>query len=136
MATLNPYLTFNGNCRDAMNFYKACLGGELTLMPVSEAPIASQMPPHYKDAIMHSSLKSNGFEIMGTDMTPEALNVGNDVYLCLVCKTEEELHALHEKLSAGGKVPQPINQMWFGLIGTVVDKFGKKWVLKFDKPVA
>lgn len=134
MASLNPYLTFNGNCREAMTFYKECLGGELALMPVGETPVASQVPPHMKDSILHSTLKTGGFEIMATDMTPEAFATGNDMHLCLGCKTDEEINSLFEKLSAGGKVKQPIHQMFFGLIGTLVDKFGKSWILELDKP--
>ena len=136
MANLNPYLTFNGNCRDAMTYYKECLGGELTLMPVGESPVASQVPPHLKDAILHSTLKTASFEIMATDMTPETFVRGNDMQLCLGCKSEEELHLLFDKLAAGGKVMQPLHQMFFGLIGVVMDKFGKRWILELDKPQA
>jgi PhnB protein len=134
MAGLNPYLTFNGNCREAMHYYNECLGGELTLMPVGETPIASQLPPHMQDSILHSALKTNDFEIMATDMTPEKFTAGNDVQLCLVCKNEEELYSLFEKLSAGGKVTQPLHEMFFGIIGTVMDKFGKRWILELNKP--
>ncbi|HRI21380.1 MAG TPA: VOC family protein [Panacibacter sp.] len=134
MAKLNAYLTFNSNCREAMTFYKECLGGELTLMPVGETPVASQMPPHMKDAVLHSTLKTNDFEIMATDMVPGSFAQGNDMHLCLVCNSEEEIHTLFEKLSAGGKIQQPLNQMFFGLIGTLVDKFGKNWILELDKP--
>jgi len=136
MATLNPYLTFSGNCKEAMSYYKECIGGELTLMPVGESPIANQMPAHMKDSILHSTLKTADFEIMATDMTPESLVDGNAVHLCLVCKSDEEIHSLFEKLSAGGKVTQPINPMFFGLIGTLIDKFGKRWILELDKSQA
>jgi PhnB protein len=133
MPTLNPYLTFNGNCREAMNFYKECLGGELTMIVVGESPVASQMPPAMKDKLLHSSLKTAELEIMATDMQPEALNEGNAVHLCLVCKTEDETKSLFEKLSAGGKVKQPLHEMFFGLIGTLTDKFGKCWILECNK---
>ena len=71
---------------------------------------------------------------MGTDMKPEPLKPGNDVHLCLVCNSEEEIHSLFEKLSAGGRVLQPVSPMFFGLIGTLQDKFGKRWVLEMNKP--
>lgn len=132
MADLIPYLTFNSNCREAMNFYKECLGGELILMPVSETPVAEQMPPHMKDAILHSSLKSGNFEIMATDMSPQKFLTGNDMHLCLVCKSTAELHSLFEKLSVGGKVSQPLHEMFFGMIGTLQDKFGKSWILELN----
>jgi len=130
MATLNPYLTFDGNCREAMNFYKECLGGELLLTVVKDSPIADQMPPKYKDQILHSSLKTSELELMATDMQPETLVEGNSNHLCLVCKTEEELNRLWGALSAGGKINQPLHKMFFGWIGTFTDKFGKRWILE------
>src|ERR1700704_960387 len=104
MATLNPYLTFNGNCKEAMNFYNEIFGGELSLMTAGESPAASQMPPKYHDSILHSSLKTGDFEIMATDMVPGVFTEGNTVHLSLICKTENEIHSLFDKLSAGGKV--------------------------------
>ncbi|MEP7373948.1 MAG: VOC family protein [Chitinophagaceae bacterium] len=133
MPTLNPYLTFSGNCREAMNFYKECLGGELLLTVVGESPVASQVPPSIKDHILHSSLKTDDLEIMATDMQHETITEGNAVHMCLICKTEEETKSLFEKLSAGGKVKQPLHAMFFGLIGTLNDKFGKSWILECDK---
>jgi PhnB protein len=132
MPTLNPYLTFTGNCREAMTFYKECLGGELSLMVVAESPVADQMPLQYKDQILHASLKKDGLEIMASDMQPEKIIEGNAVHLCLGCKTEEETRKLYDKLSAGGKSNQPIHEMFFGLIGVLTDKFGKRWMLVSD----
>jgi PhnB protein len=134
MAKLNPYLTFNGNCREAMNFYKEIFGGELSLMTGGESPAASQMPPQYHNAILHSSLKTVDFEIMATDMVPDKFNEGNTVHLSLICKTEKELHSLFEKLSADAKISQPVDQMFFGLMGTLTDKFAKSWLLVFETP--
>ena len=63
MAQLNAYLHFSGDCREAMNFYKACLGGELNLMVVGDSPMAAQMPPGAKNNIMHALLKSGSISI-------------------------------------------------------------------------
>ena len=133
MPRLNPYLTFNGNCKEAMNFYKEQLGGELTLTIVGESHVADHVPPAIKDQILHALLKTDGFELMATDMRPEELAIGNDVQLCLICKTEEETRDLFDKLSAGGKVNQALHEMFFGLIGALTDKFGKRWLLECDK---
>ena len=134
MPNLNPYLTFNGNCREAMTFYKECLGGELTLMVVGESPVADQMPPQFKDQILHSSLKTKDMEFMGSDMQPEKLLDGNAVHLCLNCNTEEETRSLYDKLAEGGKARQPVHEMFFGLIGALTDKFGKQWMVVCNKP--
>lgn len=62
MKSINVYLGFGGKCREAMNFYKECLGGgELELQSVSESPVADQMPPDFdKDQILHSTLVKDG----------------------------------------------------------------------------
>ena len=133
MKVINAYLTFDGNCREAMNFYKECLGGQLDFIVVGESPVANQMPPQFKDQILHSSLKTGELEIMATDMQPEKLIQGNADHLCLVFKKENEMRTLFDKLSAEGKVNQPINMMFFGLIGALTDKFGKRWILECDK---
>jgi len=112
-----------------MTFYKDCLGGELTLMVVGESPVAEQMPPQFKDQILHSSLKTKDMEFMGSDMQPEKLAEGNAVHMCLTCKTEEETRSLYDKLAAGGKARQPVHEMFFGLIGALTDKFGKQWMV-------
>ena len=133
MAKLNPYLTFNGNCREAMDFYKESLGGELSFIVVGESPVANQVPPSMKNHILHSSLKTDDLEIMATDMQPESLNEGNAVHMCLIFKNEEETRSLFDKLSVGGKVKQPLHEMFFGLIGALTDKFGKHWILECNK---
>ena len=131
MSQLHPYLTFNNNCREAMNFYKDILGGELSFIVVGDSPLADQMPPQYKDAILHSELKTPSFSIMGSDMSPEAIVDGNATHLCLVCDTPDDIRALYDKLAAGGKASQPIHEMFFGLIGSLTDKYGKSWVLQW-----
>ena len=67
MGQLNTYLTFNGNCREAMNFYKTCLGGELSLQTIGESPMAEKMPAKMKDCILHSTLANDAMVIMATD---------------------------------------------------------------------
>ena len=133
MAKLNPYLTFSGNCRDAMNFYKECLGGEVTFMVVGDSPMANQMPPQYKDQILHSVLKVDDFEIMASDMAPEKVVDGNANHMCLICVSEKEMRTVWDRLTVGGTIQQPISEMLFGLIGNFTDKFGKRWMLECDQ---
>src|SRR5438874_698776 len=97
MAQLNAYLHFNGNCREAMTFYKDVLGGELSLKTVGESPMADQMPKEAVNNIMHSVLKTEGIMFMASDMLePTEVITGNRVTLCLVCKNAEEIKALFE----------------------------------------
>ncbi|MDP3177990.1 MAG: VOC family protein [Spirochaetaceae bacterium] len=138
MATLNPYLAFDGDCRKAMEFYKECLGGELRFMKVSESPMGSQVPPEARDKIMHASLESGAITIMASDnLQSGALKHGDDLSLMLYCTTEKEIHELFPKLSAGGKIGSALKEEFWGAIyGDFVDKFGVRWMMNFDKPKA
>jgi PhnB protein len=132
MAQLNAYLHFNGDCRDAMTFYKDIFGGELALMTVGDSQMASQMPPEAKNNIVHSTLTGDGIMLMGSDMMePGEAVTGNRVTLCLVCKSADEIKNLYEKLSAGGKVKHPLKEEFFGTFGDFTDKFGINWMLQF-----
>lgn len=92
MTQINAYLTFSGNCREAMNFYKSGLGGELTLQTIGESPLADKMPPQMKGSILHSTLTKDKLVLMGTDcVAPPGLIKGNSVSLSLNCSNEEEI---------------------------------------------
>lgn len=134
MAVLKPYLTFAGNCREAMAFYKACLGGELEMMVVGELPAPGSIPAGLQHQILHAALNAGELEIMATDMQPEKLEQGNDIHLCVVCSSETELKTLWQNLSNGGVIKQPLQEMFFGWIGTFTDRFGKRWMLECNKP--
>lgn len=135
MTKINSYLTFNGNCREAMTYYKECLGGKLELQTIGESPMADQMPIKMKDCILHSTLTTDGFVIMGSDMTPETgLLKGNAVSLMLNCSSERDIRITFGKLSDGGTVKHPLeNTFWGALFGDLTDKFGNNWILNFNK---
>ncbi|MFI5217933.1 MAG: VOC family protein [Bacteroidia bacterium] len=136
MATnINSYLTFNGNCREAMKFYKECLGGELSLQTIGESPMADKMPPQMKEYILHSTLTKGALILMASDMvSEEGLKKGNGVSLMLNCSSEQEINASYKKLSSGGKATHPLeNTFWGALFGDLTDKYGNHWLLHFDK---
>ena len=135
MAQLNPYLNFDSNCREAMNFYKDCLGGELVLQTVGEMPaMAAQMPPEFKDSVLHSTLTTGTMTIMGSDLCREKRTEGNTVHLCINCDTEEELNSFFTKLSAGGKIIEPLaDTPWGAIYGALTDKYNKHWMFNFQK---
>ena len=110
---LNPYLIFNGNCKEAMSFYHECFGGELTMQTVAESPMASQMPPDLQNAIMHSQLVSGSIIIMASDMNREKLNDGNGSQLCLQCSSEEEVKRFFEHLQQDGTITEPLAKMFY-----------------------
>jgi len=135
MAQLNAYLRFSGNCREAMTFYKDCLGGELTLQTIGESPVASQMPPAAHKNIVHSSLVKDGWTLLGSDMMDSGDRVnGNAISLSINCSSEEEIQTFFSKLASGGKISYPLHtEFWGGMFGVLTDKYGNEWLLNYEK---
>ena len=135
MTQINAYISFNGNCREAMNFYKESLGGgELSIQTVENSPAASMMPPEMGKSILHSQLIKDRIVIMGSDMLRDKRNTGNSVSLMMNCSSDKELRTFFENFSRGGKVIDPIADMFWGAtFGTLIDKYGVTWMFSFDK---
>jgi len=134
---VHPYLTFNGNCREAMRFYQKCLGGKLTFQTIGESPLSEKMPARMKDAILHATLIKDEFVLMGSDMCDEALDHGNALTLLLSCTSRRQLSSYYQKLSEGGKQEHPpALTIQKSLSGDLRDKYGNKWVLHYNAPVS
>jgi PhnB protein len=138
MATMNPYLNFNGTTEEAFNFYKKVFGGEFTLLQrIRETPMAKQFPENEQDRVMHVSLPigkgnvlmaSDVLESMGQKLTP-----GNNYHISLATESEAETTKLFNALSAGGNVTMPLEkQFWGALFGMCIDKFGVSWMVNYD----
>jgi PhnB protein len=135
MASINSYLTFNGNCREAMTFYRNCLGGELTLETIGESDLADKMPNNMRKSIMHAVLAKDELVIMATDMVEErGLIKGNSISMMLNCNSKEEAQSFYRKLSFGGKASHPLQEtFWGALFGDLTDRFGNNWLINYDK---
>lgn len=135
MSQINSYLTFAGNCREAMNFYQSCLGGELIFQTIGETPLGKEMPTEMKDRILHATLTRKQLILMGSDMVPEGgLLRGNAVSMSLECSSEGEIRSTYEKLATGGKKDHPLEDtFWGALFGDLTDKFGNHWLLHFER---
>lgn len=132
--TINAYLTFNGNCREAMAFYKKCLGGELRFQRIGESPLSERMPAKMKNCVLHAVLANVDFVLMGSDMVSEkGLLKGNAVSLVLNCASEKEARARYKRLSQGGEQTHPLeNTFWNALFGELTDKYGNTWMLSYN----
>lgn len=133
MARINAYLTFNGNCRQAMTFYQECLGGELTLQTLGDAE--EDIPVELRQVILHAVLVADSLVLMGSDMVGEkGLQRGNAVSLCLNCTSEEEIRRLYYRLSEGGQATDPLEDTFWGdLFGGLTDQFGNHWILNYNR---
>ncbi|HSU49587.1 MAG TPA: VOC family protein [Segetibacter sp.] len=136
MTQINAYVGFNGKCREAMTFYKECLGGDLTLQTIESSPIAAQCAPTMQHQILHSTLTKDGvLLLMGSDMvSPAGYIPGNTVALSLNCSSEDEINTVYSKLSQEGKIIDPLKvQFWGAMFGVLIDKYGVNWMLHYDK---
>jgi PhnB protein len=135
MTQIVAYVNFNGNCREAMSFYKDCIGGELDLQIIKDSPIAAQCPSAIQNQVLHATLKKDDLVLMGSDMIgPDGLQEGNNFGLMLNCSSEEEINLFFELLSEGGKVIDPLSvKFWGATFGAITDKFGKRWMLHYDQ---
>ncbi len=133
MTRILVYISFAGNCREAMTFYKACLGGELFLMPVGESPIADQMPAEDSQSILHSTLTNGALVLMGSDMGQGRVTKGSSLSLMLECSSDEEINRFFSALSVGGKVSDPLSvKFWGSTYGELTDKYGNNWMLTYN----
>jgi PhnB protein len=131
---LNPYISFDGNAREAMEFYKEVLGGTLEVNTFGEygSPDAPEA-----DKIMHSQLETDsGFTLMGADTPPGMdYNPGTNITISLSGDDGDELRGYWEKLSAKGTVTVPLEkQMWGDEFGSCVDQFGIAWLVNISQP--
>ncbi|MCC5916404.1 MAG: VOC family protein [Cryomorphaceae bacterium] len=132
---IQPYLHFNDNCKEVMQFYQSIFGGELEIMTVSDSPAKEHFPEEVHHHTLHASLSNGDFGIMASYMCGQGEVVaGNNVQLSLNCKTEEEINTLFRQLSQGGKIMSELKEeFWGGLFGMVVDKYGTRWMLSYEK---
>lgn len=141
MATVNVYLTFNGNCEEAFKFYKSVFGGEFPYigrfgeMPPSEDGNAN---PADANRIMHVSLPiSKETMLMGSDTGGEwsaQFKQGNNYAISINTDSREEADTLFNGLSVGGKVTMPMaHTFWGAYFGMFEDKFGVNWMVNYDE---
>ncbi|RKT84927.1 PhnB protein [Saccharopolyspora antimicrobica] len=126
---LNPYISFDGTARQAMEFYQQVFGGNLQVSTYGDAG-ASDVPE--ADKIMHSMLETDsGFTLMASDIPPGMEHrPGNNISVSLTGDSDEELRGYWAKLSADGVVAVPLEkQMWGDVFGMCTDRFGITWMV-------
>ncbi|MBT2417038.1 VOC family protein [Streptomyces sp. ISL-22] len=130
---LNPYITFAGDARQAMEFYKEVFGGTLVLNTYAEF---GQQDTPMADKIMHGMLEtSSGFTLMGADTPTDDHRPGNNIAVSLSGDDDAELRGYWEKLSEGASVTVPLEkQMWGDVFGMCTDRFGITWMVNISQP--
>ncbi len=136
MDKLITYLTFDGNCREAMTFYKECLNAELELMAFADMP--GDIPPGSKDRIMHARLTKGAATLMASDTMPgHPWTQGNNFSVSVNCDSEADVTKLFSAFAAKGKVTMDLQDTFWGAkFGMLTDQFGVQWMFNWDKPKA
>jgi PhnB protein len=132
-----PFLTFNGNCREAITFYQKCFDAELSIMPVSSAPFDA--PPAAKDLIMHATLTKGSEFLMAADTWGGSgappYQKGNNFSVAIQGDSLEENEKFFNALSEGGQITMPLQDMFWGArFGMLTDRFGIQWMFNCALP--
>ena len=124
MKQMSPYLMFNGNCKEAMNYYARCFKSEAKVIPDDKG-----------DKVMHASIQMGNILLMASDWMDSDFKLGNNAQIYLDCTSKEEVDELHASLGQGGKsTMKPDDVFWGSYFGSVTDKFGINWMMGFDQP--
>ncbi|MCW3461863.1 VOC family protein [Chitinophaga nivalis] len=135
MAQANVYLIFNGNCREAMHFYKEALGGELNITTMGDSPMKDQVPPEIHPQVMHAMLQNDSIVLLASDgAMGQPVTLGNAITLALQATSVEEAEHFFTALSKGGTTTMPMQETYWALrYGQLTDRFGVQWLINLSK---
>lgn len=143
MATVNPYLNFQGNTEEAFKFYSTVFGSEIqTIMRFGEMPGCDGSPisDDEKSKIGHIAMPLGNSILMGTDALEsmgQTIRQGNNYYICYNPDSKEDADRIFNALAEGGKVEMAIaDTFWGAYWGCVADKFGAQWMINYDTNTA
>ena len=130
---VQPYLSFEGRCQEALDFYKSAIGATIeVVMQFKDAPadVQMQISPGSKNLVMHSSFKVGDTQIMATDGQCSGTSKFSGITLTINAKDVAEAEKLFAAVGNGGQVLQPLTKTFFASkFGMVADKFGIMWMV-------
>lgn len=128
---INPYLGFDGRCREAFEFYARVLGGSIEfLLTFGESPGCEQMPDAARDAVMHACMRVGEQRLMGSDAPPGHFVPMQGLYVSLHVDDVEQARRTFDALLDGGQVQMPFQPTFWSLgFGMGIDRFGTPWMV-------
>ena len=134
---LFTYLNYGGNCAQAFRFYEQHLGGKITMMMThAEQPDPQNVPPEWRNAILHARMTLGETELLAADVPPDRFQPMRSVYLTLSVTTAEEAERIHAVLSDGGQIFMPMQETFFAFRFSMLrDKFGTSWMIIHERPM-
>jgi len=133
--TIVPYLNFKGNCKEAFEFYKQALRGEIVAMlPHRGTPAEGHMAEECRDQIMHARLVAGSAVLMGSDVPSEHFEQAQGTSVSLHVGEPAEAERIFKALAEGGSVTMPIQEtFWAQRFGVFTDRFGIPWMINCEK---
>lgn len=133
---IEPYLFFDGNCETALTFYQQCLGGKIVaLHRYAGSPMEAQLPPEWKNKVMHATLEASGHRFMASDRMPGQPFAGHAGFSMSVNIPGDAVRGeqVFKALATGGMVTMPFaTTFWGAHFGMLVDKFGLSWMVNCE----
>jgi PhnB protein len=132
---LSPYLAFNGNCAEAFQFYASCLGGAVeSTFTFEGSPVAKDVPPEWRNKLMHARVIVGGHELMGADTPPGHYEQPKGFSVSIGFEKPEEAERAFHALAESGTVTLPYQKtFWSAGFGMLVDRFGIPWMINCDQ---
>jgi PhnB protein len=134
---LYTYLNYGGNCRQALHFYEEHLGGKIEMMMThGENPGNPDVPPEWKDAILHAQMTIGETKLLAADVPPDRFQPMRSAYLSLLVESIEEAERIYGLLSDGGEIFMPMQETFFAFrFAMLRDRFGTSWMLLNERPM-
>jgi len=128
---LNSYLTFSGQCEEAFKFYEQCLGSKIVNMwSHAGTPLENQVPPEWRNKIIHATLDVGGDLLQGCDVPPDHYQKPQGFFVKLDVKDKAEADRIFLALAEAGKIEMPLQETFWALrFGMLVDRFGIPWMI-------
>lgn len=135
---LNPYLNFNGNCREAFKFYEETLGGRIVMMQThGETPAKDYVPADWQDKIVHVRMEVGKDVLMGSDAPADRYAPTQGMWVSINAPSVADGQRLFMALSANGAVTMPFGEtFWSAGFGMTVDRFGTPWMVNCEGAAA
>ena len=140
MLRLTPFLLFDGDCAEAMEFYAACFGGDLILNRLADTPMKDSFPVEQHQKVTYAYLKSDSVEFSATDWLhpTHVRRQGNTTAMYVTSALPDELRIIFDRLSDGANKEffVALMEMPFGLYGRMTDRYGVEWFFRGEKVTA
>ena len=131
---LYTYLNYGGNCRQAFEFYVQHLGGKMTALTTHGEMGDPNVPPDWKDAVLHARMEIGDTQLLGADVPPDRFQPMRSAYLTLIVDSSAEAERIYNLLKDGGQIFMPMEETFFAhRFAMLRDRFGTSWMLLHER---